>query len=42
MYTKIETVHGLQTLESWPILHQQDLPADFPTLLVMQALELVM
>ena len=39
MYTNIATEHGLQTLKNWLILHQQDLPEDFPALLVMRALE---
>ena len=42
MYTNIDTDHGLQTLRKWFNLHAHELPAGFPTEMVLEATELVM
>ena len=42
MYTNIDTTHGLQVMEAWFKLHARELPADFPTKMVLSAIKLVM
>ena len=42
MYTNIQTTHGLNTLKRWLLLHAHELPQNFPTDMVLEALELVM
>jgi hypothetical protein len=42
MYTNIDTEHGIQTLQNWLSLHQHELPQNFPTRMVIRAVELVM
>ena len=42
MYTNIDTNHGLQTLEKWFQLHAHELPARYPTQMVLKATRLVM
>ena len=42
MYTNINTDHALLTLQAWLTLHQQELPPNFPTTMVMEATELIM
>jgi hypothetical protein len=42
MYTNIDTKHGIQTLQNWLSLHQHELPQNFPTHMVIRAVELVM
>lgn len=42
MYTNINTQHGLQTLRNWLLLHEAELPRDFPTDMVIDAVELIM
>ena len=42
MCTNINTDHALQTLENWLTLHKEELPASFPTAMVLDATKLVM
>ena len=42
MYTNINTSHALATLHKWLTLHQDDLPHDYPTQMVLEATKLVM
>ncbi len=42
MYTNINTTHALATLQKWLTLHQDDLPHDYPTQMVLEATALVM
>ena len=42
MYTNIETDHGLEVIEEFIAMHENELPEGFPRQLILQALHLVM
>ena len=42
MYTNIDTDHGLHILEQFLEMHKDELPAGFPTKLVLEAMNIVM
>ena len=42
MYTNIDTKHGLRIIAAWLELHAKEIPHDFPTKMVLSAIELVM
>jgi hypothetical protein len=42
MYTNIDTDHGIQTLSRWFTLHKHELPHQFPTTMVLEAITILM
>jgi hypothetical protein len=42
MYTNINNQHGIETIGRWLNLHRADLPTDFPSLKILEGLDIIM
>ena len=42
MYTNIDNRHGIVTIGRWLELHRPDLPFDFPTIKILEGLDIIM
>jgi hypothetical protein len=42
MYTNIDNTHGIETIGRWFALHKSDMPYNFPTLKILEGLDIIM
>ena len=42
MYTNIDNQHGIDTIGRWLNLHRADLPTDFPSIKILEGLDIIM